>query len=345
VEHFRARGHDVRLWSLERDVEAIGADALPRWPLPGALRYPLAAPALARALGGWPPDVVVAHYVPNYGFLGALVGRHPLVVAAWGSDLLRVGSDAPRRWRARYVMQRADLVIADSGNLAAAARAHGAPAERLVTMPWGIDLARFAPAPGARVPRLLVQTRMHEPVYGVETLIEGAAPVLAEHPDARLVVAGDGKRRAMLERHAARLLPAGRFTFTGRLEPAALARLLQQADLYLSASRSDSTSVSLLEAMACGALPVVSDIDGNREWVADGEGARLFRAADPLDLARALRAALADPAWADAARARNRRVVEARADWNANMAQVESRLEALVRRPAPSRPGVAVERA
>jgi glycosyltransferase involved in cell wall biosynthesis len=335
TEHFRARGHEVRLWSLEPAPASLGAEKLPSARLPGLLRYPLAAPTLAHALARWQPDVVVAHYVPNYGFLGALTRRRPLVVAAWGSDLLRVGSDPLRQWRARHVLTRADLVIADSGNLAAAAHALGAPADRLLALPWGIDLARFALPPGARTPRLLVQTRMHERVYGVETVIEGVAPILAQQADARLVIAGDGHRRGPLERHAARLLPAGHFAFVGKLEPQALARLLQLADVYLSASRSDSTSVSLLEAMACGALPVVSDIDGNREWVADGEGARLFRAGDPADLTRALRAALSDPAWAQATRAANRRVVEARADWTANMAQVEARLDALASARAP----------
>jgi glycosyltransferase involved in cell wall biosynthesis len=247
------------------------------------------------------------------------------------------------------VLTRADLVIADSSNLAAAAHALGAPADRLLALPWGIDLARFALPGVARTPRLLVQTRMLERIYGVETVIEGVAPILAQHSDARLVVAGAGRRRATLEQHAARLLPAGHYAFVGRLEPEALARLLQRADVYLSASRSDSTSVSLLEAMACGALPVVSDIDGNREWVADGEGARLFRAGDPADLTRALQAALADPAWAQAARARNRGVVEARGDWTANMAQVEARLEALAsaraQRGARATAGAAKERA
>src|SRR6185295_18103430 len=106
--------------------------------------------------------------------------------------------------------------------------------------------------------------------------------------DARLVIAGDGSLRLALERMAREMLPAGRFEFVGRLEPAPLAELLGRAEVYLSASLSDSTSVSLLEAMASGAVPVVSDIEGNREWVRDGEGARLFAAGDVAALEREL---------------------------------------------------------
>ncbi|HEY6867836.1 MAG TPA: glycosyltransferase [Candidatus Eisenbacteria bacterium] len=338
VERLRARGHEVRLWSLERGAGPLGAEALPRLPLPGALRYPLAAPALRRALAGFRPELVLAHFVPNYGVLGALGGWHPLVVAAWGSDLLRVaGRDPLQRARARFVLGRADLVLADSENLAAAARAFGAAPAKVVALPWGVDLARFQPG-AAREPGLIVSTRMHEPVYDLPTVIEAAGRVLRERPETRLVLAGDGSRRASLERLAARRLPPGRFAFVGRIAPAELAGWLGRAAVAFSAARSDSTSVSLLEAMACGALPVVCDLEGNREWVGEGEGARLFRPGDADDAARALRAALDDPAWAERARARNRAVVEARADWDANMGRVESLLEALARRgPMPAR--------
>jgi L-malate glycosyltransferase len=331
VEHFRARGHEVRLWSLERDDAALGAAHLPAAPLPGFVRYPLAAPALARALEAFGPDLVDAHYVANYGMLGALVDRHPLSVAAWGSDLLPAVPHGPlQRARARFVLSRADLVLTDAENLARAARALGARPERVHAIPWGVDLDRFRPGP-EREPELLISTRMHEPVYDLPTLIAGVAPVLEARPRARLVVAGDGSRRPELERLAARRLPPGRFTFTGRLDPATLAGWLGRAAVYLSASRSDSTSLSLLEAMASGAVPVMSDIEGNREWIEDGAGGRLFAGGDAAGLTRALEQALADRTWAERARAHNRRVVEVRGDWSRNMAVIEAQFEAVAR--------------
>ena len=329
VEHLRSRGHDVHLWSLEPGPPELEARALPAAPLPGFLRYPLALPALARGLRSFRPDLVDAHFVPNYGLLGALSGVRPLSVSAWGSDLLVAGRANPaQRARARYVLRAADLVIADAGNLAAAAREMGAPPDRVRTIPWGIDRARFAPAP-ERERGLLLSTRMHEGVYDIPTVLRGAATVMARRPGTTLVVAGAGSRTAALQREAAAILPAGRWRFTGRLEPEALAGLLARAEVYLSASRSDSTSLSLLEAMAAGAVPVVSDIEGNREWVREGEGARLFACGDAAALARALEAALDDPAWADAARARNAAIVESRGDWTRNFARIEAAFESL----------------
>jgi L-malate glycosyltransferase len=333
VEHFRARGHDVRLWSLERGPAELGAEPLPVIPLPGLLRYPLAAPALAGALARFDPHLVDAHFVPNYGLLGALSRRHPLSVTAWGSDLLLAGrSGALQRARARFVLSHADLVLADAANLGAAARELGAPSDRVQVIPWGVDLSRFR-VHEAREPGLLLGTRMHEPVYDLETLIAGVAPVMARRAHLHLVIAGDGSRRGALERLAARLLPAGRHRFVGLLEPPALAGWLARAEIYLSASRSDSTSLSLLEAMAAGALPVVSDIDGNREWVEEGDGARLFAPGDPEALGQALERALDDAAWSERARARNRRVVEERGDASRNLARIESLFVALVGTP------------
>ena len=321
---YRARGHDLRVWSLETPLEGFEVEPLPRAPLPDFLRYPLALPALGRALERFSPDLVDAHYVPNYGLLGALAGRRPLSVTAWGSDLLVVGGRGPlERARTRYVLRRADLVLADAANLAGAARALGAAPAKVQMIPWGVDLARFRRS-AERARGLIVSARMHEPVYDLETILQAVKPVLERDPHAHLVVAGDGSRRAALERQAAALLPAGRWRFVGRLAPDELATLLARAEVYLSASLTDSTSVSLLEAMAAGAVPVVSDIEGNREWVADGDGARLFPCGDAAALTIALGRALGDTEWAVVARERNRRVVEERADRELNLGRIET---------------------
>jgi glycosyltransferase involved in cell wall biosynthesis len=323
VEHFRARGHQVRLWSLEP-----GPPELDVWPLPPpaalpSLRYLSAVPALARGLEEFGPDLVDAHFVPNYGLMAAIVNRHPFSVTAWGSDLLaadqRVGL---RRARARFVLRRADLVLADAENLADAARELGAPASRVRCIPWGISLDLFR-ATGERKRGAILSTRMHESVYDLPTLIEAAAIVLPRHPELELAIAGYGSLRGELEAMAAAKLPAGRFRFLGRLQPETLAEWLARSDLYLSTSLSDSTSLSLLEAMASGAVPVVSDIEGNREWVRDGDGARLFAPGDASSLARAIEAAMADDVWRESARKRKRGVVEARGDWTRNMGRIE----------------------
>ena len=328
VEHFRARGHEVRVWSLEAGPAGWGADRLPQAPLPGVLRYPLAVPALRGALARFSPDLVDAHFVPNYGLMGALCGRRPLVVTAWGSDLLITAvANALQQARARFVLSRADAVIADGENLAAAARRLGG-GPRVHLLPWGVDLERWKPA-AEREAGLLFSARMHEPVYDMPTVLRGAALELAADPSARLVIAGEGRGTPGLVRLAAQVLPEGRYRFTGRIGLDAMIEWLGRAEVCISASRSDSTSQSLIEAMACGAIPVVSEIDGNRPWVRDGEGARTFAPGDVAGLGAALRAARSDAAWAAASRRLNRARVERDADAAVNMGRVERLFEAL----------------
>jgi len=331
VSRFRDRGHEVRVFSLEAPAQGFDAIRLPSAPVPGFARYPLAVLPLRRALARYRPDLVDAHYVPNYGMLAALAGVRPLSVTAWGSDLLVAGpSNALQRARARFVLRSAGLVLADSDNLAAAARALGAVPERTHAIPWGVELERFEGLP-PREPGLLFSARMHEPIYDLATILRGVAGWLAATPHGRLVLAGDGSERAGLERLAREILPQGRVSFIGMVAAPELARWLGRAEFYLSASRSDSTSVTLLEAMAAGAIPVVTDIDGNREWVAEGAGARLFPPGDPSSLARALERALGDREWLAGARRRNLRVVAERGSWARNMARIEELFERLAR--------------
>jgi glycosyltransferase involved in cell wall biosynthesis len=326
VNHFARRGHDCLLVSLEPGATAGGVRVLrlqDRPALPRFLRYTLELPRVARALRAFAPDVVNAHFVPNYGWLAVRAGVRPLVVTTLGSDVLTVPARGPlHRWRTRYVLQRCDAVTADARMLADAVRTFGVPESRILTVPFGIEAARFAvPAVRLPAPIVLLSTRRLEPVYDVETLLEAWSRLDPPERDAlRLRVAGSGSRAGALRDRGA---PLG-VEFVGWLAQAELDRELGAAHVYVSTSRSDSTSVSLLEAMAAGCFPVVSDLEANREWVASGSTALLFPPGDAGALVDCLRRAVADAALRDTAAARNRATVQARATWEANMASVEA---------------------
>src|SRR5205814_2137812 len=162
-----------------------------------------------------------------------------------------------------YALTRADLVVADARVLGEAALRHGARPEALLVMPWGADLARFPFAPAVDLPHV-VSLRQFEPLYDLPTLLHALPAVRAAVPGLRVTLAGSGPLQGALERLARQLGIADMVRFAGRLPHAALSPLLSQAAVYVSTSRSDSTSISLLEAMATGAVPVVSDIPGNR---------------------------------------------------------------------------------
>jgi glycosyltransferase involved in cell wall biosynthesis len=326
-----ARGHDVRVFSLERPPadDASMVTVLPSLPLPRALRYPLARGAFARALDAFAPDLIEAHFVPNYGFLAALIGHRPFAVQCWGSDLLvSAAKSALHARRARFALTRADVVIADARVLGEAALSYGAPLERLLVVPWGADLARFPLAPLPSAPHV-VSVRQLEPLYDVATLIEALPLVLAAVPLLTVTIAGDGPERAALEARTAALGLSSCVRFVGRVPHDRLPVLLGEAAAYVSTSRSDSTSISLLEAMASGATPVVSDIPGNREWLTPESG-KFFPVGDARSLSAALIDVLGDAGFRRAARVTNRARVEHEGDWAANVARIEARYATLV---------------
>ncbi len=300
------RAFAVRLFSLEKLREAAGPPLdfrrLGAPPLPGAFRYPLALPALRRALAEFRPHLVDAHFLPSYGLLGVLSGRRPLVVNSWGSDLLLAGGPW-RRARVRYVLARADRVIVDAATSERAALALGAAPERLVRLPWGVEARSFPDGGDAAARRrrrqgwppswrergddaelVIVSTRHLHPVYDVATLVRAWPAIRAMHATALCLVAGEGPQAAALCDLARRLGCEASLRFLGRLAGEEMAELLAGADLYVSTSLSDTTSISLLEAMSAGAIPVVSDLEANREWV-EARSAELFRPGSPEELA------------------------------------------------------------
>ncbi len=341
ADYFAGQGDELLLLSLEAIVEQpVPALQLGPRLRPAALAYTLALPAARRALARFAPDLINAHFVPNYGWMAWLLGARPWALSTWGSDVLVNPARSPlHRWRARRILRAADLVTSDAAMLTDAIQALAGPGLAVHTAPMGIDRALFAAAAGAASApreRVILHNRNLEPIYDLPTVLRGMPSLLAAHPGWSLRLAGDGSQRAALERLAAGLGLEGRVVFLGRLPRAALMAELQRAAIYLSASRSDSTSVSLLEAMAMGAYPVLSDLPANREWVAGPPAAQYFPVGHADAMAAALATAIALPAAAlAAARASNRATVAARAIWEDNMAGLRERFLALAAGAAP----------
>ncbi len=194
--------------------------------------------------------------------------------------------------------------------------------------PGGFPLTDRPPRPADDV--VLIHTRHFKPVYNIEQLVEALPVVFRELPRARLMMLSDGALRPGVEKRVRTLGLAARVTFTGFLSSAATAAHLRDADVFVSTSRSDSVNISLLEAMASGCYPVVTDIAATRFWLGNGAGAaRFVPVGDPAALAAAVVAAARDEEGRRRARAINRALVVRRGDIDVNMARVEKAFAAL----------------
>lgn len=327
---FRDRGHDVLLLSFQ-DVSGcpFPARRLRRLLPTDLLGYAAAAPAVRRLLAGFRPHLVNAIYAGGYGFLGALSGTRPLVVTTIGSDMLvDYPSSAVHRRQIRFALGRAALVTTDAAVLTRAVVRAGVPPTRILEAVMGVDESIFHPPDAPREETVIASTRNLHPLYDVATLVEAVTDP-AWPAGSRTIICGDGPERGALESRVPASGGRPAVTFTGRLAPDEIASVLRRASVYVSTSLSDSTSVSLLEAMACGAVPVVTDIEANREWIDDGENGLLFRPKDAPSLAAAVARICGDEGFASKARRENLELVGRRGLWRDNMARVEAAFASL----------------
>lgn len=333
ASYFVGAGYNVIAFSLEPVGDfpvPLHTTSIPSL-VPRAFRYPLATNAVRALVRQFRPDIVNAHFVPNYGLIARLIASRPWVLSTWGSDVMVNAARTPfHMWRARLVLSEASAITSDANVMTAKIAQFGVPRERILTVPFGVDTDMFYPATPlpAGGPRI-VSNRKLESVYGISTIIDAFSGVREALPDASLTVAGDGLQRHRLARRAAVSVGGPAITFVGGVDHARVPLLLREHQIYVSASHSDTTSVSLLEAMACGLFPVVSDIPANREWIRHRENGYLFPAGQPLKLAMALIESWQDEDLRGSAREKNIEIVKTRARWAENMAQVRSLFDRL----------------
>ena len=284
-------------------------------------------------------DLIQAHWVIPNAPVAVLVGwlrRIPVVISLHGSDVYLAERVRPVGWAARWAFRRAAGVTASSPDLLQRAQRLGAPRqpERAAFIPYGVDPAVFKqperPRPVIRQELgfdpadkvLLCAGRL---VYkkGFEYAIRALPVVLAQHPAARLVIAGAGDLRIELGKLVAGLGLSERVRFEGAVSHDRMPDYLAACDLFLLPSIvDDSGNVdglpnTLLEAMAAGKAVIASEVAGVPLVLTDGQNGRLVPQRDSLALAAAINHLLADPGLREELGQAARHKVETELDWTA----------------------------
>jgi glycosyltransferase involved in cell wall biosynthesis len=319
------RLEDRRLPANVKLIDWWGGRRLVRW-----WELSRAKAEVGRVLERLKPDLVHAGPVQRVARLAAANGFHPLVTMSWGSDLLHGARRGLGRRTARWVLARTDVLACDCQAVSRRAEHLGMPEDRIIVFPWGVDLAHFVPGDGSALRRklgwdsefVILWTRSWERLYGVETFIKAFLRAAQEMPNLRLLMLGDGSLHRRVEGMLKTAEQERRVYFAGQARYDELPSYYRAADLYVSASVSDGSSISLLEAMACGLPAVVTDIASNREWIAEDQNGWRFRPGDPGDLLRAFRLASASPEKRRRISQLNRRLAEKSANWDVNFGRL-----------------------
>ena len=322
---FARQGHQVEVLSLtpcrpvaDVPMRVVGSAKFKPLETSSRIPYLKTIRPVRRAVRDSSPDILFAIYLSSAGIVACLSGHPHVVVSAQGSDVV---THVDRWvWRAvfRWLARRACLVHAVSEHLAdVLADRVGLARDRILVCPIGVDTDQLAFVEPYRRPGSghILNTRAHKPVYDQATFVRAMARLKACGVSFR-VTFGHAFQAESTRRLVHEMGLDDRTVFLGGYTADELPGLLAAADLYVSCSRSDGTSISLLEAMSTGTFPVVSDIPANRPWVEHGRNGYLFPAGDDAAMADRLEEALARPDVRAAAASLNRQIVLDHGDVN-----------------------------
>lgn len=136
---------------------------------------------------------------------------------------------------------------------------------KATVLPSSVNLERFHFRHRKPLQPIFLSNRLLEPLYNVACIIRAFELIQRRHPEARLIVAGDGTERGNLENIVS---GAGlqNVEFVGRVEYEKMPELYEQADIYLNAPNLDNLPSSILESYAAG-LPVVTTEAGGIPYI------------------------------------------------------------------------------
>ncbi len=302
--------------SLESRVASVHR-VLPPGPMIPRLIYS------ARALRGiareHKADVVLSLYGGSLAATCYLSGVRPYVVYVVGSDILL--ADWLQKRISKVTLAAAEVVVAN-GKYLASKTLELVPNANLTALYMGADIERFSFSERSADSPTFVCTRGFLSVYDNATIIRAFGSLGNIPSDLAVSFLSSGPLLTESIALADQLIAPswrGRMVFSGGVSDTAIKDALQSASYYLSASLSDGASSSLLEAMACGLFPIVSDIPANREWITHEKNGLLFPAGDDSSLSKCVRRAIVGEPWMAQARISNRRLVEEHANIDVSM--------------------------
>jgi len=334
--------HEVAFLQLERH-----GHALEDRPLPSEIRLipwvggqspvtirdgPKLVIGLRKVIREFKPDLIQAGPVQRCAFLAALSGYEPLVTMSWGYDLLHdVHQGRAWEWATRFTLNHSAAMVGDCATIRDLAIQYGMTAERIITFPWGANIQKYTPAPAANLPAVrerlgwdkdtfvLLSVRSWAPIYAVDDLAKAFVKAARKHPELRLSMLGNGPLAPTIRRIFQQGGVIDQVHFPGQVPQAKLPDFYRAADLYISTSHSDGTSISLLEALASGLPVLLSDIPGNKEWVRQpGEVGWLFRDGEVDSLMNGILQAVENWAQLPMMARAARQLAEVRGDWTKN---------------------------
>lgn len=285
------------------------------------------------------PALIHAGPIQTCAFLTALSGFRPILTMSWGYDLVMdADKNAWMKWVTRYTLKRSAFFVSDADVSRNKAIEFGMIPAKTMIFPWGTDIEHFTPKnvqPSNPKPFTLFCSRTWEPIYGVDVLAKAFVEVASKNPNVHLILLGGGSQGHKIRQILMNGGVMDQVHFGGHVSQADLPRWYHMADLYISPSHVDGSSVTLMEALASGLPCLVSDIPGNKEWIEDGVNGWLFRDGDADDLAAKILSAIHHRQSFKKIGEAARKTAEEKADWKKNFGKLLEAYNRVVVSPQP----------
>ena len=284
---------------------------------------------VSQIIKSYRPDVILAGWVQLDGLVTALTGFKPILQMPWGSDILiHPFKDERTMLQTQYVIEQASHIYCDCDEVKnTILKITDFDAEKISVFTLGIDLKIFnkhrtAPSIIKRIgwqnKRIIIMTRAFNHLYGIHYFLMALPKIINDEPETRILLVGTGPLEDKLKDMVNSLDINQYIHFTGHISYDQLAYYLNSAEIYVSTSKSDGTSMSLLEAMACRLPVVVSDVPANCEWVKDGINGYLVPRGKVNPISEKILALLNDRVLAEKMGKKNVSIVNERADLEKN---------------------------
>jgi L-malate glycosyltransferase len=242
------------------------------------IKYLKALPRINAIIKKFKPDIIHAHYLSSYGLLGILTGFHPILISAWGIDIIGF----PKRtifhkMLTRFICQKADKIMVTSEYMKK--WLEKITSKRVITIPFGIDTKVFMPkkylSPFSSKNLVIGTIKTLREQYGIEYLIQAYSILNEKYPELsiKLLIIGSGQLKNKLIEISKSLNVSKNILFTGYIPHKEIHNYHNMIDIFVAVSTMDEETfgVAVLEASACEKPVVVSNVGGLIETVIDGQ--------------------------------------------------------------------------
>jgi glycosyltransferase involved in cell wall biosynthesis len=260
------------------------------------------------------------------------------VLTAWGGDVLADQGAFDRRSQrilTPFAIRSAALLTADAAPLVTILDRYRRPTTPVLLVRFGADRTRFHPGIDTAALRaeldlgagpIVFSPRSFQPIYRIETIVRAWPAVLAQHPDARLLLKShtvDQVYTRRLQLLAGELGVAHALRFVGYTEYAHMPAYYNLADVTVSVPASDGLPATAMEALACGSVLIITDLPWAAGVITHEQNGLLTPVDDTAALSAALLRLLNDPALRRRLAENGLRFSAEHGDWAGEMRKME----------------------